>query len=123
MKIIFDLRKVGLGIPLLNNNCIQCDGSLYIDSEVGKGTKLKAELSYNHIDRPPLGDIFTTIAGLITSNPNINIKYTHIIDEKEFSIATNDLKIILGDEVALSNVKIYGWLVEYLKSNILELKS
>jgi signal transduction histidine kinase len=48
-------RRVGLGIPLFKQNAEATGGSLYIDSEEGRGTSLNATFVHNHLDRPPPG--------------------------------------------------------------------
>ncbi len=116
------LRKVGLGIPLLNDNCLLSGGSLEMTSKVGVGTKLIAKMGYDNIDRPPLGDMASTICGLITSNENINVKYEHIYNDNKFEISTNEIKEILGD-VPLNEIEIVRWLREYIGENIDEIKS
>lgn len=115
------LRKVGLGIPLLSQNCQICGGYLDIESEVDVGTTLTSMLEYNHIDRPPLGDIASTVAGLITSNESINIKYTHEYNETSFDISTNELLEEL-DGVPLTEISVMKWLRDFIKENIEELK-
>ena len=39
-----------------------------LQSEIGKGTEVKATFSCNHIDRQPLGDIAGVIVMLIAAN-------------------------------------------------------
>jgi len=114
------LRKVGLGIPLLDENCRLCDGFLEITSKVGKGTKLKSMMVYNHIDRPPMGDIVNTIIGLITSNENINIIYKHDYNDHNFEISTKALQDELED-VPLTSMDVIQWLKAYLTESIEEL--
>jgi len=115
------MRKVGLGIPFLNDTCISCDGELSIKSIVGSGTWVKATMNYNHIDRPPLGNITSTMTTLITSEEQINIIYKHIINNNMFEVSTNQLKSILGD-VPLSQVEVVLWLKGYIKENVEGLK-
>lgn len=115
------MRKVGLGIPFLNDTCMSCEGELTIDSTVGVGTKVKASMKLNHIDRPPLGNITSTMTTLITSEEQINISYIHIVNGEEFEVSTNQLKEILGD-VPLSQVEVVLWLKGYIKENLEELK-
>ena len=116
------MRKVGLGIPFLNDTCMTCEGSLVIDSVVGEGTKVKATMRYNHIDRPPLGNITSTMTTLISSEDQINIMYKHIVNDVEFEVSTQQLKDILGD-VPLSQVEVVLWLKSYIKENLDELKN
>lgn len=116
------LRNVGLGIPLLNDNCLLCDGYLHIKSKVGVGTTLKSMMAYNHIDRPPMGDIASTICGLMTSNEDIEIRYFHWYNDECFDIATSEIKEAL-DGVSMQEVSVQKWLRGFLKENIEELKA
>lgn len=117
------MRKVGLGIPLLNDTCINCGGSLTIETKLGEGTVLKASMAYNHIDRPPLGDIVSTIVGLVTSNENKNIHYKHIVDHQEFEFETKEIQEVLGNDVPLTDLNVYVWMKEFIKENIDDIKS
>jgi len=114
-------RKVGLGIPFLNDTCINCGGKLDISSTVGKGTLVSAVMELNHIDRPPLGNIASTMTTLISSEESINIIYTHTINGEQFELSSNDIREVLGD-VPLNRVEVIIWLKEYLVDNIKELR-
>jgi len=114
-------RKVGLGIPFLNDTCELCGGSLEIQTELGHGTKLVATMLYDHIDRPPLGDIVSTIVGLVTSNEAINIHYSHYFNDELFEFSTNEIKEVIGD-LPLADIAIYKWMKEFVKENIEEIQ-
>ena len=115
------LRKVGLGIPLLNDNCLLCDGYLDIKSEVGKGTTLEAMMKYDHIDRPPMGDMASTMCGLMTSNEAIEIKYIHEYGDESFDIATSEIKEAL-DGVPLTEIAVMKWLRSFIEENLQEIR-
>lgn len=115
-------RRVGLGIPLLDNTCHQCNGKLDIETCINKGTYIRAIMDYNHIDRPPIGDMVSTIATLISSNSDINIHYVHYYNYSSFDISTNEIKDVLGDEVPLTDINVIQWLKGFLQENIEELK-
>jgi signal transduction histidine kinase len=53
-------RKVGLGLPFLKQAAEACNGDMQIYSTPGKGTQIKVEFQYSHIDRMPLGDLAGT---------------------------------------------------------------
>lgn len=110
-------RKVGLGIPLLNDTCQNCNGRLTIDSEAGKGTCLKATMELSHIDRPPMGNLVSTILTLLISHETIQIQFSYTVDNQSFSLSTQMLKDILGD-IPLSTPEISQWIREYLSENI-----
>ena len=108
-------RRVGLGIPLFDQTCQMCEGNLDIQSELGKGTIVTATMQYNHLDRPPLGDIKATIYTLIASNPDINFVYTHIFNDKTFTIDMSQIKTILGG-VDITTPDVLNW----IRDNIYE---
>lgn len=114
-------RKVGLGIPFFNSTCINCGGSLEIKTKLGVGTTLHGTMIYDDIDRPPLGDIVSTITGLVTSNEEININYYHYYNDEVFHLETREIKEAVGD-IPLSNIAIYKWLKEYIKEGLENIK-
>lgn len=110
-------RKVGLGIPFVNQMCQMCGGKLDIESEVGSGTTLKATMEYDNIDRPPLGDIVSTIQAIIISNTDIDFIYKHIYNNKVFELNTKDIKNIL-DDIPFSNPEVSAWIKDYIEQNL-----
>lgn len=111
------LRKVGLGIPLLNDSCLLCGGHLDIVSTVGEGTRLLAMMTYDHIDRPPMGDIAATMSGLFGSNEHIEIQYYHWYNDRCFDLATSEIKEALGD-VSMAEVAVQQWLRNFIEENL-----
>lgn len=107
-------RKVGMGVPLFKMAAEMTGGSLEIQSAVGKGTKVTTVFHTDHLDFTPLGDIESTVVTLITMNTEINFVYILKVDEKEFSVSTQQLKEILGD-VPLDMPEVVMWLKDYLK--------
>jgi len=110
-------RKVGLGIPMYKALAENCDGSFSIKSELGIGTEVDAEFRYSHIDRVPLGNMADTIITIILSNPNMELIYTHSVNDKKFTFNTKEIKKILG-EVSIANLEVISWLKDYLKEGI-----
>lgn len=115
-------RSVGLGVPLFKMEAEMTGGSLEIDSQVGVGTKLKATFVPSHIDMIPLGDINSTMLPLITGNPDINFVFSRSVVhadgvEKEFSVATDEIKEVLGGDVPLTSPDVVLWLKEFLNEN------
>lgn len=109
-------RKVGLGVPLFKMAAEMTGGSFSIESEVGKGTKVKAFFKTDSIDFTPLGDITSTVVLLITMNTDIDFVYRFQKDEKNFLLDTRQLKKILGG-VPLSEPSIAAWLTGYINEN------
>ena len=110
-------RKVGLGLPFLKQTAEQTGGSFLIESQVGKGTLVRAEYHTDSIDCMPLGDICSTISCLVTLNPDIDFKFTSVKDDKEFIFTTMEVREILGEDIALNEPAVAAFVEEYLKEN------
>ena len=63
-------RKVGLGIPMMQENAEKTGGKLSIRSTEGEGTELTVTLDTKHIDCLPLGDLSGTLLSLILMHPD-----------------------------------------------------
>ncbi len=109
-------RKVGLGIPLFKMAAEMSGGNFKIDSEIGKGTKIYTSYIYSSIDRMPVGDINGTVAMLIQMNPDIDIIYTHSLNDKEYVLDTRDIREQL-DGVPLDTPDVISWIKEFLVEN------
>ena len=109
-------RKVGLGVPLFKMAAEQTGGSFEIRSEVGKGTLTKAVFKTDSVDMTPLGDINSTISILIRCNPEMELVFTHSVNDNEFRLDTRELKEVLGD-VPLDNPDVMEWINSYLEEN------
>jgi len=93
-------RRFGLGLSLLKEAALRCDGTFNVSSESGKGTKVECVFKYNHIDRAPMGDMPGTIAALVFGNSGNDFYYCHVIDGEEFSLDTRELR---GSEFSLED--------------------
>ena len=71
-------KKVGLGLAFLSQSAEETGGSLKIESQPGKGTKITAIFSLGHIDRKPIGNLNETIQCLTITHPELNITFDHI---------------------------------------------
>jgi signal transduction histidine kinase len=91
------VRRFGFGVPLLADSAKAAEGNLSINSEKGKGTSIKADFQYSHIDRKPLGDIGQTIITLIIGNPEIDVIYKHEKNCQKYHLDTRKIKAQLKD--------------------------
>lgn len=107
-------RRVGLGIPLLKQNCELAGGTLTLKSELNKGTLLLATMQLSHIDRLPIGDMASTMITLINAYPTIDWVYTYQKDNQIAEVDTREMKAILGD-VSLEEPEIMQWIQDYIK--------
>jgi len=114
-------KKVGLGIPLIKYNAELSGGFFEIFSWSGVGTVLMAVFEYNHIDRPPLGDIPETIISLITLNPEQEIYFYHSYAEENYEFKTSEYREELGS-IPLDTKEVLQFIEDDLKTNFRKLR-
>lgn len=108
------VRRFGLGLSLLSESAKAANGHLSIKSEQGKGTRIRADFQYSHIDRKPLGDIGQTILTIVVGNPNIDIIYVHKRDGHKHVFDTRKIRSKLKN-TALNSLDGMRILKEALK--------
>ncbi len=113
-------RKVGLGLPLLQESALRCNGTFNIKSEKGVGTTVYCSFERNNIDRAPLGDIASTIMTIVNSLENCEFIFKHIVNKKDYEFSTTKIKEIL-DEDNLKSTDILLWIKEYIEESTKEL--
>lgn len=71
-------KKVGLGLAFLSHSAEEAGGTMKIESNPGKGTKITATFGLSHIDRKPFGKLDETIKCLTVTHPEIKITFDHV---------------------------------------------
>lgn len=113
-------KKVGLGIPLLKESALFCDGGFQLSSSPGQGAIVSATFRRDHIDTPPVGNIAETIFTLIAGTDQCNIEFTFETDKGAFSISTNEIREQIGADIPLSYPDVIAFLRQYISENIAE---
>lgn len=95
-------RKVGLGIPFLQQAVSMTDGIFEITSEEGIGTKVVFSFPSGHIDTPPLGEVGMTFMAALTYPGSFEMLLRHSIEDedgqkKTYSLQRSELEEILGE--------------------------
>jgi signal transduction histidine kinase len=75
-------KKTGLGLALLRADAQAAGGDLHIgpSPELG-GVRVEAFMQLDNVDRPPLGDVATTIVVTTVTNPGVGFTVTLRGDE------------------------------------------
>ena len=81
-----DTRRVGLGLSLLQAAATRSGGSIFLDNQPKGGTRVRCRFGLWHLDRPPLGDVPTTLLALGVLHPNLDLVYRHVVDGRELCI-------------------------------------
>ena len=70
-------KKTGLGLALLKADAEAAGGGLTIGTspELG-GVRVETHMRLNDLDRPPIGDVATTIIVTAVTNPGVEFKVT-----------------------------------------------
>ena len=114
-------RRVGLGLSLFKEASKRCEGEFNITSKTGKGTKVEASFKLDHIDLAPLGDMASTLTGLVMGNSHVDFVYTHIIDGKDFSLDTREIKNEMED-LSLTDPIVIHHLTNSIRSSLQRLE-
>jgi len=110
------VRRFGLGLSLLSESAKAANGHLSIRSKKGKGTRIKADFQYSHIDRKPLGNIGQTIITLVIGNPDIDIIYIHKKDGHKYVFDTRKIRSQLVD-IAMNSLDGMRMIKEELRGD------
>ena len=110
-------RKVGLGIPMFKANAELSGGDFDIWSELGVGTRMTANFVLSSIDRPPLGDMVSTLVTLVIANPTFHFHYEYAVDGEAFTFDTEEIMQVLGG-VPLDTPEVVAWMTDYLKEGM-----
>jgi hypothetical protein len=116
------VRRVGLGLPLLEEACRLSNGELRIQSFPEKGTTVRATFQHSHIDRKPLGNMRDTLITLMTGHPQLDLLYEHRKGGKIFSLDTREIKADLG-EIPLDAPQVVAALRGLIQSGLEDLEA
>ncbi|RLE15362.1 ATP-binding protein [Candidatus Aerophobetes bacterium] len=114
-------RKVGLGLSLLKTRAKQCHGDVTISSCLGKGTTVEAFFQYGNVDRPPLGDIASTVLCIISANPSLDVIYKHRVGDMVYQLDTRKIKKLAG-ECYFKNKGVLALISKDIKRGLCALK-
>ena len=111
-------RKVGLGIPMMAENCRLAGGDLFIESTLGKGTKLTATMDTHSIDCLPLGDLAGTVASLVAVHPDGPDFCLDCSSPKgDMHFDSREVREALGG-VGLNEPEVVAWMLESIREEL-----
>ena len=110
-------RPVGLGLPLLMEQCTLTGGELSLISQPGQGTTVTARLGLNSIDRLPVGNIAETMALLILSGPDIDYSLTIQGPDGHDVFDLAEVRRTL-DDVPVNDPAVLEWITGYLQQQM-----
>jgi hypothetical protein len=94
-------RKIGLGIPFLQQAVSMTDGEFEIFSEPGKGTRITCSFPADHIDTPPVGNLPSAFLAALTYPGDFDMHIVYSIERGSvkdgYELHRSELIEILGD--------------------------
>lgn len=111
-------RKIGLGVPFFKELSEQCGGEFSLKSKEGAGTEISASMQRDHWDTPPMGDIGDAVMIAATTDCSVHFIFTYQNDAGCFVFDTDEIKVILGDEVSIADAEIMLWCKDYINQGI-----
>lgn len=68
-------KKTGLGLSLFRQAAEAAGGDLHMSrSDTLGGVAVRAEMSLANVDRPPLGDVATSLLTMVATNPDVDFR-------------------------------------------------
>lgn len=110
-------RRVGLGLPLLEQAAKETGGNLLITSEPGKGTEVVATFQESHIDRKPVGDMGATLTTLIMGNPGLDFIYYSNLDGEEIEVDTRSIRDELNGTVRINDPAVINLIKDLFRKS------
>ena len=85
-------KRTGLGLSLLRHEVEMADGRLEIgDAAELDGVAVIASMSLSHVDRPPLGDVVTTMQVMAATSPEVEFRLSAAAGDTARRVSSADL--------------------------------
>ena len=85
-------KPIGLGLALLRQTAEMCGGAFHIHSAPGRGTGVTASMRLSHVDRPPLGDLDSTVLALCAATPAVDVQFDYRSNTEKFHFSSQEGK-------------------------------
>ena len=112
-------RRVGLGLPFLQQLAEHCGGSFALDSVPGVGTTVSVSVPASHPDVPPTGDLSLTFLSAMLTEPAIdqNLTIRRSRGTEVYTISRAELVAALGDLTDPINTRYAQMYLENLEDS------
>ncbi len=85
-------KRTGLGLSLFRQEAEAAGGRLDVGPSALGGTAVTARMAYANIDRPPLGDLASTLMTMALTNPDVEFRLDLVDGESEVSLRGAELR-------------------------------
>jgi hypothetical protein len=99
-------RRVGLGLPLVHQAAAATGGEVEMTSQPGHGTAIRFSFDPRHVDMPPLGDLPTTLVGLMTFPGDYDLAIQRRTPAGDYGATRHELIEALGNLCEAGNIQL-----------------
>ncbi len=85
-------KKTGLGLSLMKFRTEQAGGTFRLERSCLGGVAVRAVMPLSHVDRSPLGDLAATLASVVCTNPDVELRSRLRVGEREWTVSTADIE-------------------------------
>jgi hypothetical protein len=108
-------KKMGLGLSLFRSTAQRTGGDAFIErSQLLGGAAVLAVMQLRHVDRSPLGDLASSLAGMVCTNPQIDFQMCFSLDGKEHFLSSAQIVEDCGYDSLDAAEIVYEWVKEAL---------
>lgn len=93
-------KRTGLGLSLLRHTAELAEGSLALSRSPLGGLAVEATMRSGHIDRPPLGDLASTVSSVVCANPGVEIRLVLRRGARRAEINSREIRNGQGSDLA-----------------------
>jgi sensor histidine kinase regulating citrate/malate metabolism len=108
-------KKTGLGLSLFRGTAQRAGGDANAQKSQYGGAAVRATMQLKHVDRSPFGDVASSLAGMVCTNPQIDFQVYFSLDGKEQFISSAKIVEEKNYDSLAAAEKVYGWVKEVLR--------
>ena len=86
-----DGKKTGLGLSMIKFRTEQAGGRFLLGVSKLGGVAVHASMPLSSVDRSPLGDLAATIASVVVTNPDVDVRSVLRAGGKEWTVSSADI--------------------------------
>ncbi len=84
-------KKTGLGLSLFRFRVEQAGGQLRLEKSALGGLAVRAVMELGHVDRSPLGDLASTLASVVCTNPGVELCSRLRVGPRELAVSSTEV--------------------------------
>ena len=87
-----EAKSIGLGLSLMKFRAEQAGGSFRLETSALGGLAARAAMPLSAVDRSPLGDLAATLASIVCTNPDVELRTRLRVGSREWRVSTAEIE-------------------------------